>query len=184
VGGTTDFFISLCLGPLVEGHVIVSPKEHIPGLIDFRQDTLIEFKKVKDALRTVLIQNYGACSFFEHGHHERESHEKYHSHAHFHAVPTNVDITDFLDEQNYPTFNAGYTTGLEIQGEYLFYEAPTGSHRFYHLNLKPEKQFVRKMIATKLGISPNQADWKLFPKYDIMQKTRRKLLDQIENALK
>lgn len=169
------FVVSLCLGPLVEGHVIIVPSDHCFGLAEVSSLELLELTRIRRTLKIFLEQEYDLCLFFEHGFHERAGEGMYHSHAHMHVVPAGVDISDIVEERNYPFTETDYSANMEVQGEYLFYEGPHTDPRFYWLTLEPEPQFVRRMIATAIGMPLEQANWKGNPRYATMRAARERL---------
>ena len=179
LGETTSYIVGVCVGPLVEGHVMVFPKKHGTGLIDLARDKLETLEEIKTALRVILSRDYGKVLFYEHGHHGDDSREMYHGHAHLHAVPTGVDISHLLDEEGWTPLYATYPQMLSIQGEYLFYEGPKETSRFYCIEKQLRTQLVRNITAHAIRMPIKQADWRHYPRYDLVERTKEKLGERV-----
>jgi diadenosine tetraphosphate (Ap4A) HIT family hydrolase len=181
LGETLDFIVSLAVGPICEGHLLISPKDHsVSGLIDLLPNQLEEFIKIKSELYKLLTRIWDGCQFFEHGHHGYNLENIYHSHAHFHAVPINTNIFPLLEKYNFPQLATDYTNKVCIGGEYLFYQSSNGHAKFFRVNKEIENHFLRKLLLIKLEKPIHLANWELYPNYDVLERAKSRISANIK----
>jgi diadenosine tetraphosphate (Ap4A) HIT family hydrolase len=175
LGQKDGFLVTLCSGPLVEGHVLLTSIEHIPGLIDLPAEQLRKLVEAKRHVRSILEEAYGSCLFIEHGHHGHLRDEEHCSHAHMHILPIDVNLSKSLSERMYKEELADYEQSTYIPGEYMHVEDAKRASYFYRLEQAPERRFTRKIILQELNESERWANWEEFSRKEVIEATRLKL---------
>ena len=90
---TENFLVSADDHPLVEGHLLIIPKENISCVGEFPPKLLDEFTNLYDQTRNFVKETYGKVSTFEHG---RIGQTIYH--AHVHVLPFEGTLQDIVPE--------------------------------------------------------------------------------------
>jgi diadenosine tetraphosphate (Ap4A) HIT family hydrolase len=176
LAGTANFTLSLCLGPLTPGHIMLIARRHLAGLIDLSPAERAELENLKERIRLAYRELYGPCLFFEHGHHGHDHpEERHHAHAHLHVVPAAIDIYRQISRAGFVEVHGDYRQPPAIPGEYLYYESPDRRTHFFQINAYPEKQFIRKCIAEALGQPRQSGSWESHPGHELMAANRRQL---------
>jgi histidine triad (HIT) family protein len=165
-----NIMVCWCLGPIVEGHVVIVPRRHTSGMVDLhlRDTTMLDV--VRHSVAELMIRRYGGYLMFEHGHHAHQS-ELLHAHAHLHAVPLQVSIARVLEQYARETLYGSYRDRPELKGEYFFYADVTGESMFLTIAEPPPQMFVRKLLAEALNVPPVQLDWRRSPHMDVVDRT-------------
>lgn len=163
-------------GPIVEGHLLIVPKQHHISIAQMPQ-LHSELSKVQEKIRETLTKNYCEPIFFEHGPISR--YEKAGcciEHAHLHAVPTSSsileEITRNFDYQEIKGFSK-----LPTQTAYLFLEEKEKRYVFPIREVLPS-QYLRQVLAAKLGV-PERWNWRDSFGLEEVKKTIKKLQNQI-----
>src|SRR3989344_6771630 len=90
---TDNFVVFPTIGQIVEGYSLIASKLHYTGMGHIPLELHAELESVKNKVRKVLTDNYRNPLFFEHGPASRAKKGGCCiEHAHFHAVPVNLDI--------------------------------------------------------------------------------------------
>jgi diadenosine tetraphosphate (Ap4A) HIT family hydrolase len=164
---TKNFYIMLSLGPIVEGHMLIITKKHIPSFQRLPKHLVAEFLAIKGAVKKILSEEYGDCIFFEHNLSstsitKRETPHDYH--AHLHCIPTDVDILEGIKEVLTPIHvDNWYSFGVHAGrfSESIYYEDNNEDMYIFSVNRHLRKQFLRYLLAKKLGV-PERADWTIY----------------------
>lgn len=164
---TKNFYIMLSLGPIVEGHMLIITKSHIPLFQSLSEHLVIEFLAIKRVVRKIFNEKYGGCIFFEHNLSstsitKRDTPHDYH--AHLHCVPTDADILQDIKEFLIPTQVANWDSLRDYArrfSESIYYEDNNGNMYIFPVNKHLRKQFLRYLLAKKLGV-PERADWAIY----------------------
>ena len=82
VAESDHFVVVADLQPLVEGHLLLIPKQHLSCYGELPEMRWAEMTQLKDRARDFLKRAYAAPTFFEHGVAGQTV-----PHAHLHAVP-------------------------------------------------------------------------------------------------
>lgn len=155
------------LGPLVPGHVLLCPKQHVKSFALLESSLAQEYQEIKEITIRLLREQYGGeVHLFEHGMSKKSGrHLCTVSHAHLHLLP----LPEYINSISLPEGQASYDGSLEMLGklaynkEYILYESPEAG-RFIFLDEESslESQYMRKVIAKALG---NEAiwNWRDFP---------------------
>ena len=156
-------FVSV--GALVPGWSLIVPTDHKINLSkDYSNKYFWSF--VKEAA-SVLQNNFGKFSIFEHGAFKAESKTSCGTgHAHLHMVPVNFSLFEaakaFNTEMTWEKCLASEVAEKSKSSEYLFVADSFDGEltQGYICVLEEEtSQFFRKVIATKLGM-PEKFDYK------------------------
>ena len=178
IADSDKFFAISSVGALVEGWVLIVPKEHSCSMKDLY--TGKEFVRFTNTVVQAIIENYGPVIAFEHGPNCEGSETSCGTdHAHIHIVPYN-SITKKLDETGLKWENcrASEISNMVGNNEYLFYcdldgkwEDPNGR---VHILEKPISQFFRQVIAEDLGTF-EKYNYKTNPDTELTIKTAQRL---------
>jgi diadenosine tetraphosphate (Ap4A) HIT family hydrolase len=91
---TTQFFNVVCdYHPLLEGHLLIIPKEHLSCVAEYSEPTYQDFIALYQKYFGFVQAEYGAVSTFEHG---KFGQSVFHSHVHL--LPTDGEPTDVVPE--------------------------------------------------------------------------------------
>jgi hypothetical protein len=145
------------LGPIVDGHVLICPKEHVKSLACVPPGLDREFQEFKEHLVHVLQVLYRApIHCFEHGSAPFTGRILCTvEHAHLHLLPADVEIWHLLESgPTWTPVQSGLSnlSGTVGDSEYLFYESP--DHRT--VTAFPsvggfESQYLRRVFCEALG---------------------------------
>ncbi len=175
-----NFIVLPSLGALIEGWLLIVPKEHYICMGAVPESLTSEMEEVKQIVVSALQTTYGQACAFEHGPSAGNlSIGCGVDHAHLHIVPLSLDLVSaaspFLPE-NVVWSEAGIKGCREAfdRGEdYLYFEQPVGvgkiaSHREFG------SQLFRRAISAHIGI-PNQFSWREFPQLSNVSATIKRL---------
>lgn len=158
---TRGFKIVPSLGHIVQGYLLLIPRDHYCALADLPTESLRELEQLKTMLVGSLRSKYGDYILFEHGARTENSGGCGISHAHLHAVPLPVEkdllqtLRASFPHQQIPRISA--LRGIPPDCSYLYYEDVRGDcHVFYPAFLP--SQYMRRLIAERLGVE--HWDWR------------------------
>jgi len=164
---TADFAIIPSIGPLVPGHVLVTPKRHVRSFASLP----VWHAGAGEALAAGLAKELGAMydqpvHMFEHGS-ARSGNAIACSveHAHLHVVPTAAQVWPLIQSAGaWRELRADPLSTIVADQEYLLYEHPNGKRFVLLTNENPiASQFMRQAFAWALG-TPQLWDWRLYPR--------------------
>jgi ATP adenylyltransferase len=162
---TPNFVVLPSLGALIEGWLLIVPKQHFVSFGAIPDSLVAELLQLKEATSALLIRAYGTVCAFEHG----PSYTGRHvgcgvDHAHIHLVPVGFDlaaaVAPYLPkdaqwaEASLVDCKRAYVQRLD----YLYFEQPIGRGRLIR-DGRLGSQVFRKAIANKLGIY-EQFNWR------------------------
>jgi diadenosine tetraphosphate (Ap4A) HIT family hydrolase len=165
VAETPNFVVLPSLGPLAEGHVLVSPIRHVAGFGRVDSAVGAEFIELKRRMRGLLEEIYGsAVHGFEHGAGSNGRIPCSVEHAHFHLLP--VPISTRIEPRKafaWKTFDGSIAALAAITNgsEYLWYEDPFGRANISVDGPFPS-QYLRIVFAAALGVA--DWNWRLEPR--------------------
>lgn len=164
-------FVALpSLGALVEGWLLLVPKNHFICMGALPDSVAAEMQEMKHILCSALQQIYRQVCVFEHGPSKPNCSVGCGvDHAHLHVLPVTFDLASavapFLPE-NVHWSEAGMEecrAAFRRGEDYLYFEQPIGEGRIAtHKGF--ESQLFRRAIATHIG-APNQFNWREFPQF-------------------
>jgi len=166
-------------GPLVDGHVIMVPRQHLLNLGQLSETDLEHQLRFIARLTNLIEASYGPVALFEHGP-VREGTAVGCSidHAHLHLVPVQHSLVDAA-RRDYPELSwrdvDGYWDVREIAWTtpYLFVRDPDGASALAVGEGIPS-QALRRTIAAMLG-REGEWDWKVHPRSATILKSIREL---------
>ena len=172
---TPDFVVFPTLGCFVEGYLLIATRVHYVGIGQMPSTLNQELEKIQKKVRDALSTIYGVSPvFFEHG---SVSTEKCGGnsifHAHLHALPVEVDVVGELSQRFScePITDLARLQSIHSDGSpYLFWENGNGSRFVFKVTSEIPSQFLRQLIAEKLGI-PKRWNWRTYPGLEEMKRT-------------
>jgi len=159
-----DFIVLPMIGQMVEGYLLIIPVNHYMSYSHLELRLYDKLQRLKNVVSKILTLTYGVPMFFEHGpmaHSMRAG--SCCDHAHIHAVPMNVDISDELAQSGFDVRTIQSLSDLKSQFEreqpYLYYENQEGRAIVMDAPSVPS-QYIRRLIAEKLDWG-DKWDWML-----------------------
>jgi len=153
----TEHFRIVCdYHSIIEGHILIIPKQHLSCVGEYPKELFEEFIEHYETVLAFLQKHYGGVSTFEHG---KIGQTVFHSHVHF--LPYTGDPTSIVPEGKdhlvaLPSF-------VELQrlyaqyGRYLFFSI--GDLAWVVDPLLAAPRFFRDRFASALG-RPERGNWK------------------------
>lgn len=177
---TQNFVVLPSLGALVEGWLLLIPKEHFICMGALPDSIVDEMQEIKQTICSTLLKSYGQVCVFEHG----PSKAKLSvgcgvDHAHLHIVPLEFDLatattkylpkdTNWIEAEFFAC-----KTAFSRSEDYLYIEQPIGTSRIAtHRDFG--SQLFRRAIAAQIGI-PNQFNWRDNPQLNNVYATIEKM---------
>lgn len=174
-----NFVVIPSLGSLIEGWLLIVPKEYSLCMGNLSSTLLLELKNLTSFVTAILKSEYGHVVSFEHGAHlPNNAIGCGVDYAHLHLVPLDINLKSELTSNNY-LLDWNEVSGIELTSLYAANNLPylyiekDGQH-FIASNSNIPSQLFRKIIANFLGM-PNQYDWKSFSKIDQINRTIARL---------
>lgn len=152
---TDSFYIVCDVHPLIEGHILIIPKQHISCAGAFSEKLFAEFLMLYQQVSSFAKATYGAVSSFEHGMLGQTV-----FHAHVHILPYHGDATTVVPEgANHlrPLCIDQLRETYKKEEKYLFFSIQNDSWVVDKSLGKP--RFFRDRFASALG-APERGDWK------------------------
>ena len=174
---TKNFVVVPSVGQIVEGYLLIMPKKHYISISNLDYELFDELEAVYSETRDILEKNYSKPIFFEHG----VCRAEYYfngccvDHAHIHAVPAPVNVSESLkNEFRYTKIEKVSDLGqIARDKNYLFVDDFSRNMYAYEAN-EVRSQHIRYLIADLLGV-PEKGDWTLYPGEKEMIATINKL---------
>jgi diadenosine tetraphosphate (Ap4A) HIT family hydrolase len=179
----TQNYLSLAsIGALVEGWVLIVPKEHTLSMKElYNKKDFVDFSNFM--LDLIRNRYTGPFIAFEHGPNKCGSNTSCGTnHAHLHLVPySNSLYADMLGTGlSWESCTTSQISSIAGTNEYLFYceistdsiwEDPKG---FIHILKQPISQYFRRLIANQLNCL-DEYDYKKYARIDLAVKTNNVL---------
>jgi diadenosine tetraphosphate (Ap4A) HIT family hydrolase len=174
-----NFVVVPALGQITEGYLLIISKDHFVSVANFPEYIREPFLVLKDKVRKVLLKEYSDPIFFEHGSYSPEIHGGASiNHAHFHAVPLDIDLINTeLNELN-PVMVHGiqYLWNCHINHPYIYFETLRDKKGYFiRLDSNLPSQYVRRIIAREAGY-PLIWNWHKYIGKSEVQNTVNKLI--------
>jgi ATP adenylyltransferase len=181
-GETTEFAVIPSIGPLVAGHVLVTPKRHVRSFASLPGWQRDSGDELAARLAADLARVYDQpVHKFEHGSARCGSTIACSvEHAHLHLLPTEAEVWPLIQDAG-PWRDLGTQSLATIVAgrEYLLYEQPNGERRVWITDETPiASQFMRQAFAAALRI-PQYWDWRTHPRREEIRATLARV-SQIE----
>lgn len=153
---TSNFYILCDVHPLVEGHILIIPKQHTPCMGALIPQVYEEFVQSYLFVSRFLKLAYGDYATFEHGLVGQTV-----FHAHMHLLPFKGDIATIIPEWHKSLHSIKQLKELidvyKKQHKYLFISLNVNMWLVDVVLGKP--RFFRDRFASALG-KPERGDWK------------------------
>jgi len=153
-----SFCVLPSLGQIVEGHLLLVPQAHLASMAELADGEMGALEVLCKQIRSVLVDMYGQCVFFEHGVRHAGSGGCGIDHAHLHAVPVAgngilaVLMHNFAGSRIDHFADIRRTIGPAFS--YLFFEDSSGERYVFAAPSIPS-QYLRKLVCESLG----KSDW-------------------------
>ncbi|MDQ1405963.1 MAG: hypothetical protein QOG55_1592 [Acidobacteriaceae bacterium] len=180
-----NFVVIPSLGSLVEGWVLLVPKQHFISMGALSTSLGAELCQLKIQVVKLLSRKYGEMCAFEHGP-SAANHEIGCGvdHAHLHILPLSFDLVQaaqvFMPSESRWT-NATLETcqdAFKSGKDYLYIEQPVGTGRIA-THSQFGGQIFRKAIAAQLGV-PGKFNWRDYPYTENVNRTVQTLSDSVD----
>lgn len=176
-----NFYVCPAKGAMVEGYVMICPKEHIFSCAALPKEQRTEFLDVINDIKYLLKEIFNNdILMFEHGSGEagKCKHEKSIVHAHLHVLPTNIKMTEEQMKQI-------SMKKISYEELYQYDKVPyfwyVESEEKMGITADPEiyipRQYARQILAEELGIKGELWNWR---KNDFKGKINDTLMDIAE----
>lgn len=151
----SSFWVVCDAHPLVEGHILVIPKEHISCMGNLSKKDFLRYKELYAQVKKFINENYGPMAAFEHG---IIGQTVFHAHTHF--FPFIGEINDIIPETNSLIkidSKDQVKKEFEMCNKYLFVE---NANEMWLVDTSLGfPRFFREIFSKLLGVK-NRADWK------------------------
>jgi ATP adenylyltransferase len=173
-----NFVVLPSVGSLVEGWLMIVPKEHYISMGALPVELTDEMLSLKAKVTSQLRNTYGDLCAFEHGPGDAERRLGCGvDHAHLHVVPLAFNLAEAAAP--FLPCDASWVKGgwehcrvaFSAGKDYLYLEQPIGSGRIaVHDSIG--SQVFRRAIAAHIGI-PEQFNWREYPRSEVVSRTVR-----------
>jgi len=174
---TENFVVLPSVGQIVEGYLLIMPKPHFTSMANMDKALFPELEHVYSEVDRILKTNYTTPIFFEHGvcRSEYQYNGSCIDHAHIHAVPAPVDVSDELAKKYKFTKIKKVSELGEIAHDknYLYVDNGSGNKFIFEAN-NIQSQLIRYLIDEKLN-TPQKGDWFLYSGKEEMLATIKRL---------
>jgi diadenosine tetraphosphate (Ap4A) HIT family hydrolase len=181
---SSNFAVIPSLGQVVEGYLLVVPKQHFPAIGDLPPTSLMELAAIVQLAGKILKSAHGPCIFFEHGTRCEGVGGCGIYHAHLHATPL-AGASDPVGalKETFPFTELDQFTDIAKQSAglstYLFYKSWSG--RFYLFDTGPlPSQYMRRLLADALG--SRDWDWRFAGREARLLATLERLSGTFDNT--
>lgn len=159
---TNRFVVMADISPLVPGHVMIVPKEHILCYGAVEDTARDEFAGLVNAVRAIINEHYGPSVILEHGTSSLEPVADHVTHAHLHIVPAAIDIRDSLTNFNTTTIASlsDLSHWAARDAEYIYFESCAGERMVADRIVGIKRLFFRREIARQIGLPDPLWDWR------------------------
>ena len=171
---TNCFYIIPSLGSLVEGYVLILPKQHIYSMSKSNKKILEEYNGIIEKYRKIFKKIYGKYPIvFEHGT-PNPSGISANSviHGHAHIVNHNYKKeSEMIKKLNFKKINSIYD--IQSNKNYIYYKNQAGIN-YVTYEFEPISQIMQIYIANDLEINENY-NWRNFAFENNILKTIKKI---------
>jgi len=177
-----NLFITPDIAPLVKGHFLIVTHEHLLSFAEATDSVVESVNKAKTFLKQTVFKGEDVF-FFEHGAVNGNANCDCVDHAHIHALPISLDVSDidnhvknsgFAKEHKQIANQASLFEFFKSSQPYLYYEQ-SEEKWVYPVDNIPS-QFFREMIAFRLKIEYNY-NWKIQFRKEVSRQLFKDTLD-------
>jgi len=184
---TKNFLVLPSLGALVEGWLLIVPKNHYICVGALPSELSEEFSELKQYVRDMLQSIYGAAIFFEHGPYRQSCDVGCGvDHAHLHVLPAPAEGNLTALTLEYLPDGVSWSLASEddcrkaflSEREYLYFEDQTG---LSHIAIGEGfvSQTFRRVIA-KLKQKDDEYNWRQHPQIENVDSTIERVTAWVE----
>lgn len=184
---TRNYVVLPSLGALVEGWLLIVPREHFICAGAMPHTLIVELHQLKNMLCQLLKPVFGEIVAFEHGPSRILCDIGCGvDHAHLHLVPFSNDLQTAVDgfsPENTEWISAGPSECVNAflnDQDYLYFEQPLGFGRIAR-GSEFKSQIFRKAIASSVGCLA-EFNWRENPQLELVLSTIERLKDMTEVA--
>lgn len=159
------FYVTSELGALIQGYLMIIPKQHILSVAQFSSSLLTEYNQVCKDVEEILLGAYPnakSVTFMEHGSAPGgiTSHKKSIVHAHTHVV---VDFK--LSPNHKKMVQLQHIEDIRVAKKTHYFSYQEGSDGKLMIcmddNVYVQRQFPRQVMADELKLAPGQYNWRV-----------------------
>lgn len=178
-----NVYVMPSVGQFTEGYLLLVHQDHVDCFAEVPNP---EIEAVKESIRDVLTETYGACCFYEHGRTGSclmRSDSQICYHAHLHCVPVPKNYTERIEEdfERIPVDEWSEIGDLyDEYPHYLYLETDDGEKSFFVADENIERQYLRKRACEALDLDTELANWADNPRYDKIYETVADLRDAFD----
>jgi len=177
---TKNFWIVCDAHPLVEGHILIIPKNHISCIGKYNEKLFNEFLLLYKKVYDFVIKTYGSVCVFEHG---IIGQTVFHSHVHF--LSFNGKEEQIIPEGKsflFPLEKIHNLKDIFIKNnQYLFFSI---EDRMWTVDCKIGKpRFFRDRFANALNVS-ERGNWREMEENKVLMKKANKEINNLEKLWK
>lgn len=186
---TKHFIVVPSIGAIVEGWLLIAPKEKALCFGAIEPILKIEFLELKERVQLSLTKTYGPVAIFEHGPSQTKSKVGCGvDHAHLHLVPTSTNLVESAKKLA-PEVIWESSTGIDsleyyhsMNLPYLYLEQPEYMPvPIVGTSSTIPSQLFRKTIASANACSESW-DWKHNPFFENILRTRVKMTSNLKEG--
>lgn len=181
-----NFYVVPAKGALVEGYVMIVPKEHVLSFAALSSDKLAEAMQVLADIQNILGKIYGPNFLvFEHGSgaEGKCKHEKAIVHAHLHVIPFTLSLGGNL-------LSDFHLSPLSLTDLHQYAEVPYLLYRDmqhdWHISADPEvyipRQCIRQVLGDQLGLDGLLWNWRKHSFMDKIEATVQDYYDYLKGS--
>jgi diadenosine tetraphosphate (Ap4A) HIT family hydrolase len=167
---TNNFRVIATLGQIVEGYVIITPREHYPCMGAMPEELINEFSELKEEFDKRITRKYSKPIHWEHG---IIGQTIFHAHSHLIPFPEGKDLFARF-RKDFPEYKE-LSSMLELKnvwkekGVYVYYEDKDSKKHAFFTGIFP--MYARYLSAEELG-APEKGNWRNIPKDEDMRLIR------------
>lgn len=163
------FWVVCDVHPLIQGHILIIPKEHISAMGNLSEDAFKKYVELYTKVKSFVNAFYGEVGIFEHG---ITGQTVFHAHTHF--LPFNHDTEEIISDQKalHRITNLKEMKDEFMQKQkYLFFE---NKNQMWLVDTRlGSPRFFRDIFAELLD-AKERANWKKVRENQILMKQFKK----------
>ncbi len=148
---TESFLVMPCIGPLINGHILIVSKNHYKSLAAMPEETHVEIKNILKIIFNKGIL-YKESLIFEHGAFDDQKGGSCIEHTHIHVIPKYGKYFNLLNEVLPVTKISGMDEIFTLEEPYIFCTNYKGDFMCFTA-YNSQSQMVRAAICNKLNRS-------------------------------
>lgn len=173
------FYVVPAKGALVEGYVMIVPKEHYLSFAALPKEQLVESMQVLADVQQIFGKIYGSNRFlvFEHGSGKEGTckHEKSIVHAHLHVMPYPPMMTkEILDRFQLEPIEIEQISKYKDVPYLLYTDSETDWHISANPNVYLPRQCIRQLVGDHIGLEGQLWNWR---RHSFMKEIRNTVVD-------